>query len=207
MPSLIEVLRKEDDPSLRASAAFALGGLGRPIEPTAMPVLIAALRDKDERVRSSAATTLAAHRPVTDKALPALLEMLASDQHPGTAIDALAAMGPAAKAAVPSLIVLLKDRKQNAQVRASAATALSRIGSADGPFIQALVEGLQEDGLNAFWVANACEGAVAARRRRRPGIDRGVSRPKIQGPKARGRDPRAAWWCAQAMSSRSSPGP
>ena len=53
--------------------------------------------------------------------------MLASDQYPGAAIDALAAMGPAAKAAVPSLIVVLKDRKQNAQVRASAATASYRV--------------------------------------------------------------------------------
>ena len=40
-------------PEPAAARLLALGGLGRPIEPTALPVLIAALRDKDERVRGT----------------------------------------------------------------------------------------------------------------------------------------------------------
>ena len=162
VPSLLEVLQKEDDPSLRAAAAYALGGLGRPIEPTAIPALIAALRDKDERVRSAAAFTLAAHRPVTDKALPALsssrstpqascresarrLCPLSSKRH-GTnrgdfrlrvalVIDGIA---PTTEGLVPALVAAMRD--PDVDVRILAAQALGRMGERVVPDLIAALE-------------------------------------------------------------------
>ena len=40
------------------------------------------------------------------------MQMVANDAHPGTAIEALAAIGPAAREAVPALIAVLKDEKK-----------------------------------------------------------------------------------------------
>jgi len=121
-----------------------------------MPALVAALRDKDERVRSAAAAALAYLRQAPDQSLPALLEMLASEQYRLTAIRALGAMGRTAKEAVPPLVGILEDRKNDTAVRASAADALSRIDPTDGRVIAALIQGLQGDLL----LANRCQFAL-----------------------------------------------
>jgi HEAT repeat protein len=161
VPPLIEALRKDDNADVRASAATALGQM-RPIPSTAIPDLIAALQDKDERVRSAAAYTVAALGRGAEKAIPALVEMLARNHDASAAIEGLAAMGPAAKAAVPSLIAVLKDRNRSAVVRALAAAALSRIDPLAAQVITALVDGLQEaERLNGFGFANMCENALS----------------------------------------------
>lgn len=56
IPSLRKAL-KDRSPRVRASAAFALGNIGRPAE-NAVPALVRALRDKNAGVRYSAAESL-----------------------------------------------------------------------------------------------------------------------------------------------------
>jgi HEAT repeat protein len=160
VPRLIVTLKADDDPKVRASAALALGQM-TPIPPAAMPHLIAALRDKHERVRGTAAYGVAAFGPKAENAVPALLEMIATDSHSPAAIRALGAVGPASKAALPSLLDILKDRKNNAEVRAAAADALLRIDPRHERLVAVFVQGLEQHGANDLWVTNRCELALS----------------------------------------------
>jgi HEAT repeat protein len=93
----------------------------------AVPALIAALKDQDGVVRSSAADALGR---MGGEAVPALIAAL-KDQDGVVrrfAADALGRMGAAAKEAAPALIAALKD--QDGVVRNSAADALGQIATA-----------------------------------------------------------------------------
>lgn len=87
-------------------AALAL----RKIGPAARPVLLAALVDKDERVRSLAAAQLAA-LPIDDATITALRKLITDDKVPvrASAVFHLGTMGPGAKVAIPQIVPLLND--------------------------------------------------------------------------------------------------
>jgi HEAT repeat protein len=88
-------------------AAIALGKLG----PASRPVLLAALSDKDKRVRNVACTELA-NLPPDDDTIAAMRRLLSDPNVPVRASAAfhLGKMGPKALVAVPQLVALLNER-------------------------------------------------------------------------------------------------
>src|SRR5882724_6653151 len=111
-----------DDAELRREAITAMGALKLK---DAVPELIAALKDKDAKVRAKAAESLwSVGGADTTEAIPALVPLL-KDKDANVRLNtagALGQIGPEAKAAIPALRETLKD--SDVYVRAQAATAL-----------------------------------------------------------------------------------
>jgi HEAT repeat protein len=153
MAPLVEALR-DPDSMVRTYVGVTLQRIGEP----AVPLLLAALTDKDPQVRRGAITGLGTNRnaevvaalmealkdednlvgisaatklgQIGQPALKPLIEAL-KDQQPRVrhrAAIALGLMGPRAKAAVPLLIELLKD--DDFSVKTSAGIALKQIDPA-----------------------------------------------------------------------------
>ena len=130
---------KNPDAGIRARAAFALKELG-PTAKTALPALATALSDTNLNVRYWAATTLKQFGPEAVSAVPALVMSLKT--FPGgtpklegphryfadirsVSAEALGAIGPGSKDAIPALKEATKDK--NADVQAAAVMALKNI--------------------------------------------------------------------------------
>ena len=121
---------------VRLSAVKALARIG-PEAKEAVPALIAALKDKDDGVRSFAAEALGR---IGKEAVPALIVAL-KDQNAGvrnSAVYTLGRIGPEAKEVVPALIAALKDKDDG--VRSFAAEALGRIGKEAVPALIAALK-------------------------------------------------------------------
>ena len=95
--------------------------------PPAVPVLVAALNDRDPEVRAASAWALGARGAAAEPAVPALTGALRDEQEAvRTAVaEALGALGPRARSAAPALFAALDDPR--ASVRAAAAQALARL--------------------------------------------------------------------------------
>src|SRR5207237_6054407 len=119
--------RNDPDDHMRSIAAFNLSTMDAKAK-VAMPTLIDALgNDRSEEVRRSAASALGSMGP---EAVPALINAL-RDQDPytrGYAADSIGRNGPEAKAAVPALIEILKNKDESGEIRGKAANSLGRIG-------------------------------------------------------------------------------
>lgn len=125
--SVVSALRKALRYGDRQQAARALGALGR-IATDAVPDLVLALRDKDERVRTNAAYALGQIRADSQDAVAALASSL-KDSSPETrfaAAHALGCIGPPASSATVQLASALNDSEND--VRRRAAMTLGRIG-------------------------------------------------------------------------------
>lgn len=136
VPDLIETL-KDEDKDVRRAAAWTLGNIG-PDAKAAVPALIEALEDSYERLSFTAAESLVqiglefnAAIPLLIESLPTLIEALnyESQYFRKRAAYALEKIGPKAKAAVPNLIKLLKNEKEEKDVRQAAAKALKKINT------------------------------------------------------------------------------
>ncbi|WP_165247043.1 HEAT repeat domain-containing protein [Paludisphaera soli] len=173
VPDLIEVLGDED-PGVRAEAAYVLGGVG-PAAALAVPAmcrllrrgdsvysiaialgnvgaaeavsdLIPHLRHEDEETREYVAEALGKIGPAAAEAVPELLEFLRRECEfaAETAVDALGKIGPAAAPAVPDLIRLLRDR--SSEIRWRAADVLGLIGPGAAAAIPELSRMAESDG-------------------------------------------------------------
>ena len=137
-PVLISALGNQDSATMRRFAAYGLEGIGRKAAAAEKP-LRDGLRDSDPGVRIAAA---AAYWSVSGKAddavrvLRSALQTTSDSTARMWAADALAAIGPAAKAAVPDLATCLKSETR--YVVTSSAKALGKIG----PDAAAAVPGL-----------------------------------------------------------------
>src|SRR5262249_14584322 len=135
-------LLKSSDPKVRASACVAIRNIG-PAAKSAIPALIAALKDTDAYVRMEATVALGA---IGEAAIPALIDAAKSTsryQRIGACL-ALGHMGAKAKEAIASLEPLLKDK--NASVRAHAAQAIWRIDpTRAGDIVPVLAEALKDE--------------------------------------------------------------
>ncbi len=135
VPALIEVLGA-DVPAARIKAAQLLAGLGE-LAAAAVPVLTAALRDRDAEIRLAAAKGLWNVAKNAELVVPVLIVLLEEkraaprDDSEGrrrfvqTIIEALWRIGPPAKAAMPALMDSAKDK--NRMISESAQNALKRI--------------------------------------------------------------------------------
>jgi HEAT repeat protein len=112
-----EDLKKSKDAKVRSTALLELGKLAvvqKALVSDALPDIYKALEDKDASIRAAAATCLGQCDEPTDKVVPLLLKMLKDEKEDSVKIGAakgLAAMGPEAKAALPTLRELASDKK------------------------------------------------------------------------------------------------
>jgi len=121
------------------------------IGPDALPVLVAALNDKDPTVRLISAQALGRFGAEADTVVP-LLQGLLKDEQPvvrAVAAKSLGRLGPAARAAAADLARLLTDYSKygvgvlySGNVAAEASQALSRVGAtiAEIPALTAIIE-------------------------------------------------------------------
>lgn len=132
---LIEDL-KDQDPSKRAGAAEALGGIkdARAVEP-----LIIALKDQDQRVRMNAASTLGKMKDA--RAVEALIAVL-NDPVDEVQIYATLALAKIGDPALKPLIAALKDRNTNVQFRAAKALGAIKDFRAVEPLIEVMKNNL-----------------------------------------------------------------
>jgi HEAT repeat protein len=112
----------------------------KPIPPE-IQNLISALRSEDRDVRDRAFKAL--HKIGDPSSVPGLIEALKDEDFRKTAAKDIRKIGPEAKAAVPALSEVLKDK--NILVRTEAARALGQIGSEAKAAVPALVEALKDE--------------------------------------------------------------
>jgi hypothetical protein len=109
VPPLMEMLTNSD-PQLRYRATVALGMMGEPAEP-AVPVLLKMLADPDVKTRQEAAEALGCIGQQPDLVVPALMDTFADRDVEFTAIESLGAFGERATNAIPALLALLSQTK------------------------------------------------------------------------------------------------
>jgi HEAT repeat protein len=126
VPALSEALQHTED-AVRVEATYALAQIGAPAEP-AIPALMERTKDESVEVRRYLPEALGGLGPNASSAVPALADMLASDDDGHARFEAalaLAQIGPAASDAIPVLANVLSD--ENRYVRDNAILALKRI--------------------------------------------------------------------------------
>ena len=152
VPGLMEVVKDEARPFLRAFQALrALGGMGRAASP-AQPILAAVMKDSNRALAVAAAGAYARAGGDDAKALPILKDGL-RDKTPlviKAAALAVERLGPRGRVLVPELLPLLKHPER--EVRLLAAHAVSTMGADARPAAPALAELLKKgDGGNGPW--------------------------------------------------------
>jgi HEAT repeat protein/lysophospholipase L1-like esterase len=154
--SLTAALGSHASAAVRAECAEALGGLG-PAARGAVPALFAALSDRSEFVRASAARALAKMELGTGD-VPRLVEALGSPDRFVAAFGAwtLGNMGEAARPAVPALAREFSRDDMNAVVGA----ALARIGPAAAEAVGVLQEALGSENADRRWRAARTLGRI-----------------------------------------------
>ncbi len=151
--ALIKALGDQDD-SVRAAAATALGAAGPRVSPEPQQQLVAALKDPFATTRAAAANALPRFERGLDPVIPVLIKLAADDRsvHDACA-QALHQIRRSAisAAAIPALIEGL--RNPDRQVRIDAITLLAGFGAqakdAVPPLIAVLDEPLTSDGTTA----------------------------------------------------------
>jgi HEAT repeat protein len=160
----IEQLRGAAKAPARAKAAEALGYMARKgtwttggfsdipvvsdeppklsaesLEPI-VAALVAALNDREPRVRAAAAIAVSWIGERADAAVPELIRLLKDDQEDvrKNAVTAIGRLGPAAKGAIPQLKPLLKG--PDAYRRVDVAEALRLVGASPDSFVPTLIE-------------------------------------------------------------------
>src|SRR4029077_16810802 len=112
LPVLIELIQIQDQGDweageIRRTAAELVGRLG-PQGQSAVPALVASLRDPDRHFRAAAAAALGQVGGQNPQACAALVDLLKTDSRL-SALRALSRIGPAGPTAIPDLIDLLHD--------------------------------------------------------------------------------------------------
>lgn len=123
-PGLLPFLH-DADPAFRLKAADALCS-SEEGDKDCLPVLVELVGRRDSKIRQGAATVLVQYGSAAKDAVPALIEVVRNDPDAKTriaAINALGAVGPDAKAALPGLKALLNDN----QVGLAAQAAVKKI--------------------------------------------------------------------------------
>ena len=143
VPSLCSALAAANS-NVRIACVLALGRIHA--EPgQAVPVLIKSLNDPHPGVRQLAAEALCQFGADSQPAVPALIEIYdqntAESSHAATALGLI---GPAARAAVPSLLRGLADTNLDVEFRQQCIMALGRIHAEPELVVPALMKSLSE---------------------------------------------------------------
>ncbi|MBI1861471.1 MAG: HEAT repeat domain-containing protein [Deltaproteobacteria bacterium] len=139
---------------VRKLAAESLGTM----KETVIPVLVAALNDRNETVREYSAMTLGLMGERAGSAVPALMKCAENEASSvrRSSAEALGKMGGRAIASIPSLTHLLRDKAK--EVRESAAAGLHKMGRLATGAIPALTEALSDDNdVVRYWASKALQ--------------------------------------------------
>ncbi|MBW4473849.1 MAG: HEAT repeat domain-containing protein [Stenomitos rutilans HA7619-LM2] len=133
IPDILNLLKDtKQNPSVRGSAAIALGNLGDAAKPY-IPDILNLLKDTKQNpsVRGSAAIALGNLGDAAKPYIPDILNVLQDQRQDsnlrGSAAIALGNLGDAAKPYIPNLLNLLQDQRQDSNLRGSVAIALSNL--------------------------------------------------------------------------------
>jgi HEAT repeat protein len=122
IPILVDALKQRANKELRGQAAIAIYNFGPEAHET-VPTLIQALADDDLDLHKDVATALGGIGPRAEAAVPALVKLLADTKEKGDArveaAKALAKIGPvpAAVEAMPTIVRVLEDRRNDTKIR------------------------------------------------------------------------------------------
>lgn len=169
VPLLTQALRDEDE-AIAWKAASSLQQMG-PTAIEALPQLLTIIQDHSvsSDLRESAVRVIerfgpaAARESATADAVGTLTQVLAEEDQESlveTTARALGAMGPAARAAGPALLAILRSEDQTDQTRMAAAEALPAISPASTEVVNTLIELLDQDRSPFF--ASALADALGA---------------------------------------------
>ena len=140
--SVAELLRAlaSSNWSVVSGARRALASRGSSV----VPKSLAALKDKNEKVRSGAATVLGDIRPIPEAVISALIEALNDDSE--DVFQAVCYRLPALRDKAGSVTPLLIERWKHGtyMVRDAAGWALGRVGGDPSVVVPALIEGMQD---------------------------------------------------------------
>ena len=133
-------LRAADATVRRCSAEFLT--YLKPKDDASVAALVVALDDEDVTVRSQVADALA---QIGAPALPRLIQTLKTGTASSrvAASDALGRMGPEAKSALPELIELVRDGKNNSALRCQATMTIGHIGPEGDAAVLVLLNALK----------------------------------------------------------------
>ena len=124
VPALVQIYKENRSSESRNAVVIALGNIG-PTAEKAVPCLLDAATNSDSSIRFNALIALGEIHARPELVVPVLVAALRNrDDSQIAAEDALGDFGADAKAAVPSLVELLKDERPP---RSFAAAALKRI--------------------------------------------------------------------------------
>ena len=143
-PALIQTLRKDDNSTVRVTAAAALGEI-RPIDPGTVPALIDAMKDPDDNTRTAAVGALGQIGPDAKAALGVLIAASHTDpealakQNAGRALETV---GRANKSSLPGLAANLKS--DDGDTRRESAIAIGQADAAPGDVIPLLALALKD---------------------------------------------------------------
>jgi HEAT repeat protein len=163
---LLALAERDPDPLVRLEAAKAVAGID-PKNKTAIPLLVAALKDRNGKVRRRGAECLGDLGPRARSAVADLVQTV-KDPDPTVswaAIDALGQIGPDAAPAVPSLVEALRDRG----TRGAAVDALGQVGGKARDAVPALEQVLRGEDVPGRWAAASALVRIGG-----PGVKAGV---------------------------------
>jgi predicted Zn finger-like uncharacterized protein len=141
----LDTLAKDDQPQVKKAAADAMKKIGPPQKADVYPLLIPALKHASPSYRAAAAVCLwMLFRDAREAVDPLTALLTDPDENVrGAAVFALAAIGKDASAAVPALVVALKNPHDD-KLRFRAAYALGEIGPTAKAALPALHEALAD---------------------------------------------------------------
>jgi HEAT repeat protein len=154
LPTLIEVLKKDESVEMRQAAVSLLPRFGE----DALPHLKLALTDKDENLRWMAANSLGQLGPAAKKAIPDLVQVAKRDASANVrayAVQAIAQTGPES---VDILVEFLKEK--DSSVRQIVVTVLGQFGARAKPAVPLLIEALKDKDATTRWMAAQTLGQI-----------------------------------------------
>ena len=136
VPELREMLTDKHG-QVRVKAAEALWKIDKTPSATLMPVLLAALKDKDASVRAAAPPVIVLFGAKAKPALPALVEALKDKEFNVklAAITALGDLGSVAKESAGALLDLTQDKEQFFLLEPFVGAALTNLGDGTIPIL------------------------------------------------------------------------
>ncbi len=153
IPNLLNLIKQDPSPQVRAGAALSLGSIG--VDPSScIPRLLEALKDGDPQVRLGATTSLSLFG---DSGLPFVCDALLHEDESVRliAVTSLGEFGPKAETAVPRLTDLIES-EPNSLTRSLAVVTLGKIGPGAATAVPALLRMSEGSDYHArSWVLEA----------------------------------------------------